>query len=230
MKTLKAALFAGLALASSLAAQAESSAKAWLETYYQNPRPEQLSSAVHQLSRDGFFEQEGNVPLTIGFLSTVFAQNPGRVRSWVDDLSDLPLGHQRLVASAVWQAGNPLGSNLLAELSETSSIRQQILRLSVTPSVAIEQTPVLSPQSMNLQWGAFLASGSEKNVVAILQGMGGDRPALDAAARVAIAQNAATHPRVMEICRTQLDKQPEAVRAEVRAALQQASAVRKPGV
>jgi hypothetical protein len=81
---------------------------------------------------------------------------------------------------------------------------------------------------MNLQWGAFLASGNERHVVAILDAMGADRPGLDIAARQSLAVNAVAHPRVMEICRVQLDRQPESVRAEIRAALKAAGS--KPGV
>lgn len=227
MKTLKAALIAGLALASVLAAKAEVSAQAWLETYYQNPQPNRLPAAVAELSSSGYFEQKGHIPLAIGFLSTVFAQNPNRVDEWLFAMDDLPVSTQRLVACALWQSGNPKGADLLANLAEDSSIRRKVLNLAASRSLAVENTPVLSTQSMNLQWGAFLASGSEKPVVAILEAMG-ERPSLDADARVAIAQNAAAHPRVMEICRAQLDRQPESVRAEVRAALNQAAAS-KPG-
>lgn len=227
MKTLKAVLLAGLALASSLAIRAETSAQAWLETYYVNPQPERLPAAVLELSRSGFLDQ--NIALSIGFLSTVFAKNPTRVDTWLLQLGDLPLNHQRLLASSLWQAGHPLGGELLTVLSEHSAIRQEINRLASAPSRSIDDKPVLSPQSLNLQWGAFLASGEQTHVVAILDGMGADRPALDSAARVSLAQNAAAHPRVMEICRAQLDRQPEAVRAEVRAALKQAAGG-KPGV
>lgn len=227
MKTLKAVLIAGLALASSFAARAETSAQAWLENYYVNPQPERLPQAVQSLSRSGFLDK--NIPLSIGFLSTVFAKNPTRVDAWLLELNNLPMNHQRLIASALWQAGHPLGSEMLTVLSQYSVVRQDITRLAASPSRSLDETPVLSPQSMNLQWGAFLASGNQNHVIAILDGMGSDRPTLDAAARVSLAQNAATHPRVMEICRAQLDRQPEAVRAEVRAALNQAAA-KKPGV
>ena len=79
--------------------------------------------------------------------------------------------------------------------------------------------PVLSPSSMNLHWGAFLASGKDRHIVSILEAMGSDRPGLHVAARTALAQNAATHPRVLQICQAELAKQPEEVRSELRAAL-----------
>lgn len=227
MKTLRSLVVAGLALAASFAARADTPAQAWLETYYLNPRPAELSQRVHSLSRSGWFEQEGNTATGIGFLATVFAQNPGRVTSWLSDLSDLPLEHRRLVAAALWQAGNPAGATALKGLAGRSAVRDEVIALANRTSPSVAATPVLSPSSMNLQWGAFLASGQEKHVVAILEAMGTDRPGLDIAARQALAQNVAAHPRVLEICRIQLERQPESVRAEVRAALNAAAA--KPG-
>lgn len=227
MKSFPALVAAGLALATSLAARADTSAQAWLETYYLNPRPAELSPAVHRLSRSGWFEESGHTATAVGFLATVFANNPARVEGWLSDLSDLPLSHRRLVAASLWQAGHPLGSELLKRLSGNSSVRTDVERLAARESIAVVETPVLSPSSMNLQWGAFLASGNERHVVAVLEAMGTDRPNLDLAARQSLAQNAVAHPRVMEICRVQLDRQPESVRAELRAALLAAGA--KPG-
>jgi hypothetical protein len=227
MKTFKSLLVAGLALAASYTGRAELYAQSWFETYYLNPRPEQLSQAVHSLSRTGWFQEEGRTAMAIGFLSTVFAQNPQRVNGWLDDLSDLPLSERRLVASALWQAGHPYGAQLLKRLGGNSPMRGEVEKLASRQSATVAQTPVLSPSSMNLQWGAFLASGNERHVVAILDAMGTDRPGLDLAARQSLAVNAVAHPRVLEICRVQLDRQPESVRSELRAALLAAGA--KPG-
>ena len=48
---------------------------------------------------------------------------------------------------------------------------------------------------MNLQWGAFLASGEERHIVRVLDALGTGERSLDSAARLALAQNAANHPR-----------------------------------
>ncbi len=227
MKTLKALLLASLALASSVATRAESSAQAWLESYYVNPRPDELATNVLSLSRSGWFDEAGHTAVGIGFLSSVFAANPTRVNGWLEVLADLPLAHRRLVAAALWQAGNPMGAEMLKRFSQNSPVRADVLALASRSSTPVAETVVVSPSSMNLQWGAFLASGHERHVVAILDSMGNDRAGLDLAARQSLAQNAVAHPRVLDICRTQLSRQPEAVRAEIRAAL--AAAGFKPG-
>lgn len=223
MKTLKSLLVAGLGLASTLAAQAESTAQLWLETYYVNPRPAELTAHVRALSREGFFERPGQAAVGIGFLATVFAHNPAQVDRWLMELSGLPARHQRLLAAALWQAGHPLGSDLLRTLGRDSVFREEVLRLASAPAQTIADTPVRSSSSMNLQWGAFLASGDERHIVRVLDAIGTGERSLDTSARVALARNAAAHPRVLEICRSQLDRQPAEVQSVLRAALKDAT-------
>lgn len=225
-KALPALLLAALAFAPASGARAEVSAAAWLETYYLHPQPAGHPSAIHRLSREGWFERPGHVAIAIGFIATIFAQHPQEVDAWLLQLNGLPLAHQRLVASALWQAGHPLGAEMLPVLGQYSRVRDQVLRLAGMPTVTIADTPVRSPSSMHLRWGAFLASGDERHIVSILDAIGEERPGLDAAARTTLARHAAAHPRVMEICRAQLDRQPEDVRSALRAALRDATAVR----
>jgi hypothetical protein len=204
--------------------RAEISAQAWLETYYLNPQPAQLPRQIHRLSESGYFDQPGHVPIAIGFISTIFVQHPQETEQWLLELNGLPLKHQRLIAAALWQAGHPLGAELLARFAPGVQNRADVEQLATAPSIAIDDTPVLSPSSMNLRWGAFLATGDARHIVAIFDAIGTDRPGLDESARLALARDAATHPLVMEICRAQLDHAPEEVRSVLRAAILEASA------
>jgi hypothetical protein len=79
---------------------------------------------------------------------------------------------------------------------------------------------------MNLQWGAFLASGEERNVTNILAAIG--RGQIGDSARVSLAFNAAQHDRVLQICRAQLDKQPNEVRSVLRAVINDAETKKQP--
>jgi hypothetical protein len=233
MKTLRVLLVAGAASFAALAAlRADESVSAssnrgqqWLSRYYQNPRPNDFLPAVYSLSQNGYFESAGQPATAIGFFSTVFAQNPQHVNSWLARASDLPLEHRRILAAAAWKAGHPAGARQLRELSANADdqLRADLARLLDAGPVAVAQSPVLSESSMNLQWGAFLASGDERHILNVLSALGSGEPALTASARYALAQNAVSHPRVLEICWAQLARQPEAVRAEIRAALHDVS-------
>lgn len=189
----------------------------WMNNYYLNPQPALVVQAAHALSDSGYFEQPGAVATSIGFFSQVFAAHPEQVDSWLARTSDLPQNHRRLIAVAAWYAGAPAGEKLIRQLGVSSAYRAELERTLSVVEGNVTTTPVLSESSMNLQWGAFLATGADKHVVSILTGMG--RGNLAESARVVLAFNAAQHDRVLEICRQQLDRQPNEVRSILRAVI-----------
>lgn len=224
MKFVKSVVTAGLALALSVAAHATSSAQAWLENYYKNPQPAQLVANVYDLSQEGYFTTADQPAIAIGFFAAVFAQNPAKVDQWFAQFRDLPVADQRLLASALWQSGNAKGREQLVRLSNDSGLRSEVVRLAHQPATSLAQTPVRSSSSMNLQWGAFLATGSEQHVTSILTALGRGEPELTEATRYALAEHAAAHPRVLAICRDQLDRQPASVRTLLQATVQSVEA------
>ena len=197
----------------------------WVSGYYQNPRPDDLLPSVYALSRSGYFESVGQPALAVGFFTTVFAQNPHRVSYWLAQAAGLPEQHRRILAAAAWKSGSATGARLLREMADNTDagLRSEIRGLLANGSEPVGNTPVLSASSMNLQWGAFLASGDERHIINLLAALGSDRPGVVTSARFALAQNAIAHPRVLEICRAQLDKQPASVRGELEAALNAAA-------
>jgi hypothetical protein len=193
----------------------------WLAHYYQVPQSDQIVPAVFALSRSGYFEEPGQPATAIGFLSAVFAQNPDKVADWMAAFRDLPVAHQRLVASALWYSGLPGSDRQLRALARNCSpeLRGEFEQLLAQGAKAVRETPVLSESSLNLQWGAFLATGDSQHIVNALAALGSGEPGLSTAARLALAEKAATHPRVYEICQAQLARQPANVRDQMRAAL-----------
>ena len=200
--------------------QARSTDEAWLNQYYENPRPQDFLSAVARLDESGYFEHQPTAT-SIGFFTDVFARNHEKVNTWLSHTAHLSDTTRRILAAAAWQAGHPQGARELRELAAHSSpqVRSQITQLLKREPVAVTETPVASVSSMNLRWGAFLASGDERHVTSILTALGSGEPSLTTAARYTLAQNAAKHDRVLRICQAEMEKQPEAIRAEIRAAL-----------
>ena len=231
MKLLRVILVAGSAFAAIHATRADDSVGAsnrgqqWLSHYYQNPRPDDFLTAVYDLSRSGYFDSAGQPATAIGFFSTVFAQNPQNVEQWLARTRDLPTEHRRILAAAAWKAGHPAGARQLRELSANADdkLRADLDALLAAGPTAVAESPVRSESSMNLQWGAFLASGDERHITNVLAALGSGQPGLAMSARYALAQNAAVHPRVYQICEQQLARQPEGVRSEVRAVLNEVS-------
>jgi len=219
-----------LALATGAQAAQTSSAETWLNNYYQQPAPERFTSAVFELSRSGYFEESGHVPLAIGFLGAIFAQNPGRVDEWMQVSRVLPVAHQRILASALWYSGNPKGAKYLHTLARSANpaVQHDIeTLLAGTPN--LNSTEVRSVSSLNLQWGVFLATGEKTPVRNILAALGtNDNAQLTQDVRWSLAQNAAQHQRVLAICRDELSRQPNPIRETLRAVINDTETNRQP--
>lgn len=210
-----------LSLAVPAAAEANRDWAQWVSHYYEAPQPDLVVPAVFGLSRSGYFEQAGQPATAIGFLSTVFAQNPDKVAGWMRAFKELPVSHQRLTAAALWYSGLPGNDRELRALARRSSpeLRAEIEQLLAKNVVPVRETPVLSESSLNLQWGAFTASGEQQHIVNTLAALGSGEAGLTSAVRNSLAQKATSHQRVYEICQAQLANQPAGVRDQMRTAL-----------
>jgi len=228
MKSLRFGFAACLSLAAFPVLGGDGFGRQWMENYYQHPAPDAFVQAVCSLNNDGYFEDASQQAAAFGFFSTVFQQNPKQTDRWLRSLRFLPLPARRTLAIAAWTAGNPDGARLVRELFSTLQypVRAEVDRLRAAGPVPVNQTSVVSAGSMNLRWGAFLASGDEGHIVSVLEALGSNEPGLATSARYALAQDAASHPRVLEICREQLDRQPQAIRAEIRAVMDDAIATK----
>jgi hypothetical protein len=219
MKPLLFVFIAAAVCAAPSETRPEISAQAWLETYYLDPQPAEVPRAIQRLCREGYFDRDENTAIAVGFLGTLFQQHAAQVDDWLDQLRDLTPRHRRVIAAALWQAGHERGGELLRALGAGTPLQPELERLARTPSQRIMDTSVVSVSSMRLQWGAFLASGDERHIICILEAFGLDQPQLTTTARLALAQIAAAHPRVLQICQAQLARQPEEISRELRAAL-----------
>lgn len=203
-----------------------------MNQYRQNPRPDDFVQAVRSLDRSGYFDGPGQPATAFGFFSVVFKESPTEVDGWLrDSFAFLPEQHRRILAAAAWLAGNPAGTQRLRELSNhvSGDMRAEVAErvLSIRP-VSVTRIPVTSETSMNLQWGAFLASGDEQHILNIFAALGSNEPGLAASARFELAEKASAYPQVLQICREEQDRQPQAIRAEIQAAVNEATS-HKPG-
>jgi hypothetical protein len=226
MKTFRNAFAACALLAAFPVLAADGFGRQWIENYYQHPAPDALVQAVCSLNNDGYFEEPAQLDAAIGFFSTVFEQNPKQVDHWLRETRFLPLPTRRTLAIAAWVAGDPTGARRVRASFDAFNypVRAEVDRLLAAGPQSLYQTPVVSAASMNLRWGAFLASGDERHIVSVLEALGSNEPGLATSVGFALAQDAASHPRVLEICREQLDRQPQAIRAELRAVVDDATA------
>ncbi len=233
MRISRVSIATGLFLAALSFVRADSNfGQQWMDHYYQNPQPNKLLVAVYSLNRSGYLESKEHAEAAIGFFSTVFAENPDQVQTWLRSAESFASDRvQRILAASAWLAKNPAGPQELRKLrdhmdSDQRDAADKMLAREATAPVA--ELPVASDITMNLQWGAFLATGQDTYITNVLAALGSNEPGLATTARFALAKDAAEDPRVLDICRTELNRQPAAVRSAFEAAFSGAPS-RKPG-
>jgi hypothetical protein len=204
----------------------------FIHNYYKNPQPQDLIAAINNLDQNGFLDTAANREQAMGFLSVVFQNNPAEVTGWLETSSRVLQDRaQRLMAAAAWFAGYPQGTAQVHRLASRASdaVQQQtegvIAHSRPTPVAAMT---VSSEPTLNLQLGAFLASGDRQYVDNIFTAVASEEPGLSSSAKFALAQSAAADPQFMEVCQTELARQPASVRQSFEAALNETNA-RKPG-
>lgn len=213
-----AGLIAGLS--GGLSAASTSHWDQWMNNYYKSPSTDQVVRSAFGIGHADYLDRPGATATVIGFYSQIFAQNPDKVDAWFSRFESLPIEGRRAMAAALWYSGDARGERELRNVAEGSEAAAAIDRMIAQANPAIADTPVLSESSMNLQWGAFLASGSAEHVNQILAAIG--RGDVGDSARVSLAFNAANHDRVLNIVRSELDRQPNEVRSMLRAVINDA--------
>ena len=193
----------------------------WLVYYYLNPRPEQTTKFIRQLSRDGVFDDENARPPLVAFFSRVFAANPDRLRAWFAELDSLPADDKRVVWMALWYAGTPEATAQLRLATEKASLseKRELAKLIESRAPALDEIEIKEPGTLDMLWGAFMATGDGRYVVRLMsvlpwaeQKADLMKAMLGGVARWSLESNAVQHDRVLQICKEQLGKQPEDVR------------------
>lgn len=200
--------------------------RAWLNHYYENPDPEQFVASLFDLSRNHYFALPGHAMVGVGFVASVFRQNPERVDEWLLYCRPLPERERRLIISALWYAGYPKGEaylQLYAEGSERPRTREILERvLASTPS--FDRLAIESQSALYLSWGKFLATGDQALLERIFAAIP-TVPRLTLRDRWWFACTLAERPDVIEWCRAELPSQPVEVQETMELVLSAAQAV-----
>jgi hypothetical protein len=152
-----------------------SDVQVFMQSYYQHPQPQLISSLIEALDSSGFLRKSTTAPGVTGFFSEIFASNPDQISKW-----------QVLIAKREEQTRTVLNNAL------TTSKTGGVLKLSGH-----------SAQLNDAYWGAFFASGNPKYVDKLVDQLQFFDEREDAAlffaggtAKWSLASNAKTYPAV----------------------------------
>ena len=193
----------------------------WNTFYYLDPKPERTVAAIRFFSEQGALEK-AQQPLAV-FFGRVFAENSKSLTQWIEDLRKEPEDRQFFAALSLWFSGVEGRDRFLQRLSEGGSPRLteyvEELRADSAPDLTTLEAHV--PVELDMLWAGFFATGDDRYVLRVIRALSPaprDKSAaiVVAAARWSLTANARQHSAVLDVCRKEMPRQPEAVAAVLR--------------
>jgi len=193
----------------------------WLTYYYLHPEPEKTPLAILSMQRLGYLKKDSARAPLVAFLSLIFRSSGAVIEPSLKPFPSLSTGEQQVLLHALWVAGTGEAKahlkRCLALLADRGIAGNE--ELSKLDPPALDRMTIDSPAVLDMLWGAFMATGDEKYVIRVI----GVLPyaaaegnvaqlLIGSSARWSLAANAARHRRVLDICVSQMAKQPEEVR------------------
>jgi len=145
----------------------------WLTFYYMDPVPDDFPDWLERASAEGMLKDEKRQFPFLGFGATIFAENPDRIPIWMKAIDALPERDRKTVLIALWLSDTRASRAALAERSRKKLLREK----NYFNFQSRRRPPHLDELSMDyggfldIQWGRFLASGTEmpiKNITSAL--------------------------------------------------------------
>ncbi len=158
-------LFATLVLSPvSTLAQNQDGERDWLESYYENPTPEQFVSHMKDWAADGTLENEHAKPALIAFVSQVIRQNRAALEGWYHELAGLSPQQMQVMHTAMLYSRTAEADEILRETFGRSYDEQK------RETQKILELPLDKQRTMDMLWGFFYATGSEEAIRRIVVG------------------------------------------------------------
>ena len=214
----------------------------WVTHYYEHKDAASVVTAIREMFKQGAFdEQDAQAAFAAGFLSMVFAQNQDKIGGWFDELDDLALAQQRYLWIALDFSKCAAGREILTKIREKvePAPAQFIGELLAQPYVDVLETAIDNTGALEVCWGLFFAGGDERYIVKIISTLSGlsqpynevlgvqDPRVIAESARRNLIYDAARHPRILEICKSEMERQPQEVREALAEIIEKAELERK---
>lgn len=208
----------------------------WLMSYYQNPTPNSVPSAVEYMSNSGILDNQNAITPMFGFLSGIFSNNPDLIKPWVAQFDSIQESHLGVVVLGLWYSDLPNAKEITYSIIyKHQNLKDQFAYLNSGSPVALKSIPLeQGPWVLDALWGNFMATGNKEPVVRIFTALPwidikGDinRLTVGGAANWSLTSNAFQHDRVLEICESELEKQPKDIAEKLVQVIENAKAERE---
>lgn len=197
----------------------------WQKFYYKNPQPNRFVDEVRIRVEAGDFKEKskGLHPAMTAFYGQIMSQNPDRIESWLEELSDMKPEELDLLYFAAWLSDTPKARDYFRKHNLKQYLRNQ--------SAGVLKAKLDNPTILSALWGSFRATGDLAYVRHVVTALDYESYVADAQkvkggptevekpkarlgvifvmAKASLESNAKNHPLVVEHCEKILAETPD---------------------
>lgn len=135
----------------------------WMTFYYLKPNPDEFVAQVRAMAAKGYLDDGNAQAPIVAALSQIMRQNASQIGTWLDELRSLSKEHRTVLMGAAWysntsEAINYFQGNGLKEYAEEKP-------------PAILEMEVNSPETLDMLWGYFFATGDSAAIRRIISSL-----------------------------------------------------------
>lgn len=200
----------------------------WMTHYYEHPVPGEVFPALKYMSDTNMLAHKKSHAPTFGFLSGIFNSNPKKSKELLNELKTLKKFPTEVLIQGIWFANLPDSKKTtLAILEKHPDLKPKFNYMYKENPVFVEDISFeKAPWVVDALWGDFMATGNEKPVSRIISALKWsdekhddndiDKLVIGVAAKWSLVSYAINHKKVLEICKSELKKQPESVKLKLK--------------
>ena len=199
----------------------------WMTHYYEHPAPGEVFSSLKYMSDTDMLAYKKSYAPTFGFLAGIFKNNPKESKELLNKLKTLKKFPAEILIQGIWYANLPDSEKTaLAILEKHPDLKSKFNFMYKEKPVSVEDIPFSkAPWVVDALWGDFMATGNEKPVSRIISALKWsdekhddndiDKLVIGVAAKWSLVSYSINHKKVLEICKSELKKQPENVKSKL---------------
>jgi hypothetical protein len=209
----------------------------FIDRYRLEPEPGRLPKVVHAMSRHGLLRDLDTAGVFIGFAAGVLGANPRQAGPLVVKMFPLPPEDQALVIKAIAYSGLSDWRQLMTSVIERMPARRVLIdkhlfgKEPALRDLSLDKGPAV----LDINWGYYFATGSTEPVVRLMAALKWAKEAKDlnkltvgGMAKWTLANNASREKELLDLCRSEVGRQPKEIAGPLREVIAAAEAYEAP--
>ncbi|MCV0368829.1 MULTISPECIES: hypothetical protein [Filomicrobium] len=202
----------------------------FINDYRENKQPSKVPAAVHAMVRHGLLRDPEKAGIYTGFIAGVIGSNRVKATDLIAEMFPMPPVEQVVLVKAIAYSGLPDWQAFLVQFIERMPARKVLIKKYLYGGgKTLDKLELDDPYVIDVLWGFYFATGEWDPVIRIVSVLKWaeekndvEKLTIGAMAKWTFASNAARDKNLLDLAKSQMDHEDEAVRRQLQEVIEAA--------